>query len=106
MTILDRLAQLSSAEQIFAALDVPYDPAVLNVSRLHILKRFRDLIATLPEDADPEMLRTPLAQAHAEFAGGQGAKTFKVFKQARGFVPLGDINPLPQAGEGNQTTRQ
>ncbi|MGE5506238.1 MAG: nitrogenase-stabilizing/protective protein NifW [Actinomycetota bacterium] len=96
MTVLDQLAQLSSAEQIFAALDVPLDQAVVDVSRLHILKRFRDLLAgtdlsSLPDDALHAVLRTALTQAQAEFASGTGAKTFKVFQQAKGFVGLGEV---------------
>lgn len=84
--ILDTLAGLSDAEQFFDALAVPYDPAVVEVHRLHILKRFRDLI---PAGADEAGCRDALARAHADFASGQGRKSFKVFRDAApGFVPL------------------
>ena len=42
MTVLEQLAKLSSAEDYFRFLGVPYDPAVLNVARLHILRRMGD----------------------------------------------------------------
>ena len=95
--ILDTLATLSTAEQFFETLDVPYDPRVLNVSRLHILKRFKDLVRTtdiggLDDAAVHAVCRAALIQAHDDFAEGRGAKTFKVFQAARpGFVSLGDI---------------
>lgn len=96
--ILDTLAKLSSAEQFFETLGVPYDPQVVGVSRLHILKRFRDLIRTtdiegLNDDETTAVCRAALIQAHDDFAEGRrGPKTFKVFRDAHpGFVPLGEI---------------
>jgi len=38
-TILEQLKQTSSAEDFFQLLGVDYDPKVVNVSRLHILRR-------------------------------------------------------------------
>ncbi len=96
-SFLATLAGLSSAEQFFDLLELSYDVRVLNVSRLHILKRFRDRLdlAELEGMADGEAkatCRAALAAAYAEFAAGQGAKTFKVFRQAEpGFVPLSDL---------------
>lgn len=95
--ILETLAKLSSAEQFFDTLGVPYDPQVIRVSRLHILKRFRDLIRTtdiagLNDDETTAVCRAALIQAHDDFAEGRGPKTFKVFRDAHpGFVPLGEI---------------
>jgi len=95
--ILDTLAKLSSAEQFFDTLGVPYDPRVIGNSRLHILKRFRDLIRTtdiegLGDDETTAVCRAALIQAHDDFAEGRGPKTFKVFRDAHpGFVPLGEI---------------
>jgi nitrogenase-stabilizing/protective protein len=37
--LMDRMRGLSAAEEFFAMLQVPYDPAVLQVARLHILRR-------------------------------------------------------------------
>lgn len=39
MSVLADLARLSAAEDFFAYLDLAYDPAVLRVARLHILRR-------------------------------------------------------------------
>lgn len=39
MSTLKTLQSLSSAEDIFRVLEVPYDPHVLDVCRLHILRR-------------------------------------------------------------------
>ena len=44
MTILDELRQLSSAEEFFAVLGVEFDPAVLRVARLHILRRMGEYL--------------------------------------------------------------
>jgi nitrogenase-stabilizing/protective protein len=96
--ILDTLARLSAAEQFFDTLGVPYDPHVLNVSRLHILKRFKDLLRSadiegLDDDSVTAVCRAALIEAHDECAEGRASKTFKVFQErARpAFVPLGEI---------------
>jgi len=39
-TLVQRLSKLSSAEDFLDFFGLPYEEAVLNVSRLHILKRF------------------------------------------------------------------
>lgn len=88
---MDSLAGLSAAEQFFETLGVPFDPAVVNVHRLHILKRFRELMRGHLDEAG---CRAALAQAYGEFASGHGARTFKVFKDSMpGFVPLAAIRP-------------
>ena len=90
--ILATLAKLSTAEQFFETLAVPYDPEALNIHRLHVLKRFRELVRGQGESASEESCRTALATAYGEFIEGKGRKTFKVFKDAMpGFVPLSDI---------------
>ncbi len=94
---LDRLSRLSSAEQFFLTLGIDFDPQVLNVHRLHILKRFNELmdldaLAGLTDTETEARCREALATAYGEFATGKGAKTFKVFQQQHtGFVPLSDI---------------
>ena len=39
MTLRKKLEALSSAEDFFLLLDIPFDPEVLRVARLHILRR-------------------------------------------------------------------
>lgn len=98
-SFLDRLGKLSTAEQFFAALELEFEPSVVNVSRLHILKRFHDLlditaIRGLDDRAQQIACRAALARAYGEFASGGGAKTFKVFQQGKmGFVPMTAIGP-------------
>jgi nitrogenase-stabilizing/protective protein len=90
--IQETLADLSSAEQFFETLGVEFDPQVVNVSRLHILKRFRELMRELGTEAGEAECRAVLVAAYDEFASGQGRKTFKVFKDAMpGFVPLREL---------------
>ena len=98
--ILDTLATLSSAEQFFETLSVPFDQSVVNVSRLHILKRFREVLrstdtTSLPDEQVKTVCRAALIEAYEDFAEGRGTKTFKVFKDAHpGFVGLNEIRPL------------
>jgi nitrogenase-stabilizing/protective protein len=49
-SILDRLKAASSAEDFFTLLGVAYDPRVVNVARLHILKKMGQYLAS--EDLD------------------------------------------------------
>ncbi|MTJ79497.1 MAG: nitrogenase stabilizing/protective protein NifW [Telmatospirillum sp.] len=45
MTVFDDLRQLSAAEDFFAYLDVAFDPRILAVARLHILRRMGQYLA-------------------------------------------------------------
>ena len=98
--VLDALAKLSAAEQFFDVLGVPFDPQIVNVSRLHILKRFKDILRStdmegLDDPAIEAVCRAALIEAYEDFASGRGVKTFKVFKDAQpGFVSLGEIRPV------------
>ncbi|MCR6632265.1 MAG: nitrogenase-stabilizing/protective protein NifW [Magnetospirillum sp.] len=91
------MSKLSAAEQFFDALDVAFDQQVINVYRLHILKRFNALLdmaalRDLEEGAARIACRHALEKAYGEFAAGEGQKTFKVFQdQKTGFVPLSSI---------------
>ena len=60
MTVLEQLSKLSSAEDFFRFLDLPFDPVVLNVARLHILRRMGDnlrLAAAEPDEAKARACR-------------------------------------------------
>jgi nitrogenase-stabilizing/protective protein len=105
---LDTLTGLSSAEEFLDFLKVPYDPQVLRVNRLHILKRFHDYIdqSGLPGDMDSAALSQAYARAleHAylDFVTSNAVteKVFKVFQQAdsrrkASFVPLTSVSRKP-----------
>ena len=103
MSILDDLRKLSSAEEFFEALGVEYDPAVVRVARLHILRRMGEYLAATPLENAPEAeafaaCKARLAQAYADFVASTPIeqRLFKVHKDAvkpkaepaKPFVPL------------------
>jgi hypothetical protein len=54
MDLLQAIGQIDGAEDLFALLEVSFDPAVLAVHRIHILKRFGLEIGVL-ERRDPPL---------------------------------------------------
>jgi nitrogenase-stabilizing/protective protein len=90
--LMDKLASLSQAEDFFEVLDVPYERAVMNVNRLHILKRFHQYLRTntglenLNEYEERYLCRQLLARAYQDFVRSTPAqeKVFKVFQDAEG----------------------
>ncbi|NGO53332.1 nitrogenase stabilizing/protective protein NifW [Allomesorhizobium camelthorni] len=96
--ILARLKRLSAAEEFFAVLGVSYDPKVLNVSRLHIMKRMGQYLAQedfsgLPDPVIAARVRATLQRAYEEFAISSPL-THRVFKV------LKDHNPDKPATPG------
>ena len=91
-SLTDRLKALSSAEDFFAFFAVPFDERVVQVNRLHILKRFYqylhrcDDLPTLGDVALFRRYRELLTQAYQDFvsSSAQREKVFKVFQQAQG----------------------
>lgn len=89
---VDRLKTLSSAEDFLQFFGIPYDQKVVDVSRLHILKRFFQYIrqeATLPQDNELAMFTVYhdlLARAYGDFVASTPAaeKVFKVFQDVDG----------------------
>lgn len=88
-----RLASLSSAEEFLDFFALSYEQSVVNVNRLHILKRFyqylrRDSeIATMTEEATLyARYRSLLSQAYDDFVKSTPAqeKVFKVFQDTNG----------------------
>ncbi|MFO1327605.1 MAG: nitrogenase-stabilizing/protective protein NifW [Rubrivivax sp.] len=87
-----RLQRLSSAEDFMHFFGLPHDPQVLNVHRLHVLKRFHQYLARdegLAPLGEVELFaryRRLLAQAYADFTVSTAAreKVFKVFQDADG----------------------
>lgn len=93
MTELSRsLARLSSAEEFLEFFGIPYEQPVLNVSRLHILKRFyqylrqEDDLARRAEAEQHSRYAELLARAYRDFVESSPAreKVFKVFQDADG----------------------
>jgi len=90
---LETLGTLSAAEEFFEHLGVPYNPAVIHVNRLHILKRFNQYLRTgkpdvagLEADAQRQACRALLIRAYGDFVRSTPAreKVFKVFQDAEG----------------------
>ena len=87
-----RLKALSSANEFLEFFGIPYDEAVVNVNRLHILKRFYQYLhkaeglAGLDEVAMFGRYREMLAQAYQDFTQSNAAteKVFKVFQETGG----------------------
>ena len=75
----------SSAEDFLDFFEVPYEPSVVHVNRLHILQRFNEYLSQsaeiIPEieDAKREIYRRLLARAYQDFVESD-ALTEKVFK--------------------------
>jgi nitrogenase-stabilizing/protective protein len=87
--ILDRLNKASSAEDFFTLLGVDYDPRIVNVARLHILRRMGQYLAA--EDfagaAEADVAarcKAVLEQAYADFVASSpiDQRVFKVLKDA------------------------
>jgi nitrogenase-stabilizing/protective protein len=89
--IRQALGQLSSAEEFLNFLGVEYDQHVVNVSRLHILKRFNQYMARhsfsgVSDEAIQAEYKALLKQAYDDFVKSDAVteKVFKVFQDATG----------------------
>ncbi|AKG24132.1 nitrogenase-stabilizing/protective protein NifW [Calothrix sp. 336/3] len=87
---LEEFKQLTKAEQYFEFFQLPYDQKVVNVNRLHILKKFSQLMQQIDEnDTDLNEVERlnkyceALQQAYQVFldSTAQEQKLFKVFNQ-------------------------
>ncbi|MDR2128562.1 MAG: nitrogenase stabilizing/protective protein NifW [Burkholderiaceae bacterium] len=90
---LQKLKTLSSAEDFLQFFGVPFDQKVVNVSRLHILKRFFQYIrqeeGTLAQADELQIFtayRALLMRAYGDFLRSTPAqeKVFKVFQDVDG----------------------
>jgi nitrogenase-stabilizing/protective protein len=103
MSILNELGKLSSAEDFFLALELPYEPAVVNVARLHIMRRMGqylggDALGALDDTAARQACRSHLEKAYGDFVRSSPIteRVFKVHQDAlkpvepqkKPFVPL------------------
>lgn len=85
--VLDHIWKLSSAEDIFTYLLLPYEQEVVNVSRLHIMKRFGGYLRDADfagQDEETVFLeaRQLLKRAYSDFVESTPLKekVFKVFR--------------------------
>ena len=89
--LMATMEKMSSAEEFLDFLGVDYQQSVVNVNRLHILKRFNQYIArhsfsgSTDEDLKAEY-KTLLEQAYRDFVQSDAVteKVFKVFQDATG----------------------
>ena len=105
--MLDQLNRASAAEEFFTLLGVDYDPKLLNVARLHILRRMGQYLVsedfTGLANADvASRCKTVLEQAYQDFVVSSplDQRVFKVLKDAvappapkplQNFVPLSTL---------------
>lgn len=102
----DTISRLSTTEEFFDFLGLPYDPAVVAVNRLHILKRFAQYLEAEGVDlaAIPwERGRDALLRAYRDFVTGGPLdyRLFKVLKDRapRAAAPCEEVAP---AGRGER----
>jgi nitrogenase-stabilizing/protective protein len=98
---LSEFQKLTDAEQYFEFFDLAYDPQVVNINRLHILKKFSQSLQEIEtkyvEAAEDERLgfyREALENSYAtlESSSAIEQKLFKVFHQKpQNIVMLSDI---------------
>jgi len=87
--ILAQLNEASAAEDFFALLGVEYDPKLVNVARLHILRRMGQYLADedfagAPDADIAERCKAVLERAYADFVASSpiDQRVFKVLKDA------------------------
>ena len=88
LTLDEALDELVSAEDFLEFFDVPYEPSVVHVNRLHILQRFHDYMAkqapNLPPDEEQQrgIYRLWLQRAYQDFVESNSIteKVFAVFQ--------------------------
>lgn len=87
--ILVQLNKASSAEDFFALLGIAYDPVVVRVARLHILRRMGQYLAAedfsdASDDTITERCGTVLERAYNDFVKSSpiDQRVFKVLRDA------------------------
>ena len=88
LTLEEALEELVSAEDFLEFFDVPFEPSVVHVNRLHILQRFHDYMAkqapNLPLDEEQQrgIHRLWLQRAYQDFVESNSIteKVFAVFQ--------------------------
>ena len=90
-SLQEDLAELESAEDFLEYFAVTYDPAVVRVSRLHILQRFHDYLANAGEgELGREGYRRWLARAYEDFVVSTPLqeKVFQVLRRQAGIATI------------------
>lgn len=90
--LLKHMSTFSAAEEFLDYFQVPYEQAVVNVNRLHILKRFNQYLRATPGTADMDddtlrgVCKETLSKAYSDFVNSTAAqeKVFKVFQDTDG----------------------
>ncbi|AWL98750.1 nitrogenase stabilizing/protective protein NifW [Bradyrhizobium amphicarpaeae] len=87
--ILAQLSKASAAEEFFTLLGVDYDPGIVNVARLHILRRMGQYLAGedftgATDEVVTERCRAVLNRAYSDFVASSpiDQRVFKVLKDA------------------------
>ncbi len=87
--VLDQLNRASSAEDFFALLGVTYDAKIVNVARLHILRRMAQYLASedftgVSDTVVAERCKAVLERAYGDFVVSTpiDQRVFKVHKDA------------------------
>ena len=96
-TTLQAISKLSAAEEFFEFFGLPYEPSVVHVNRLHILKRFNQYLRLTPnvdamnKEDQFNALRGLLLRAYEDFVKSTPAqeKVFKVFQDVDGAQHVG-----------------
>lgn len=95
---LAQFDRLSDAEEYFEFFGLSYDPQVVNVNRLHILRKFSQLVEAEDKNQTEAQLlaayKEALQTAYNVFLTSSGVeqKLFKVFKdQPKNVVKVSDI---------------
>ncbi len=109
MNTIQKLMGLSSAEEFFVELDVAYQPEVVHVARLHILRRMGQYLReaelnTMDDDALRAACRDTLERAYGDFLTSSpiAERLFKVHQDAikpspapeKPFVPLSALTTI------------
>ena len=98
------MEELTSAEEFLDYFEIEYEPAVVQVNRLHILQRFHDYMeasdeSSIAEDGLYAHYRQLLFDAYLDFVDSD-ARTEKVFKVFRTMEPHQAVVPLSDLFNG------
>jgi len=103
-TLFNTMQKFSAAEEFLDFLGVDYAPQVVQVNRLHILKRFQQYLGRDPvpeglaELDEREAYKTRLQQAYQDFVQSNAVveKVFKVFQDKAGVQTI-SVNKVKQS---------